>query len=40
MAIARQGLSSNHVVTPTDMNATNALQKKNSVFYMFHAKML
>jgi hypothetical protein len=33
-AVARQWLSSDHVVTPTDMDATIALQQKNGVFHL------
>jgi hypothetical protein len=39
-AVARQRLNSDHVVTPTDTNATIALQQGNGVFYAVHAEML
>jgi thermostable 8-oxoguanine DNA glycosylase len=39
-AIVRQWLSSDHVVTPTDTNATIALQQRNCVFYALRAEML
>jgi hypothetical protein len=38
--VARQWLSSDHVVTPTDMNATIALQQRNGVFYAVHVEIL
>jgi hypothetical protein len=40
MPVDRQGLSSDNMVTPTDMNATTPLQKRNGVFYMAYAEML
>jgi hypothetical protein len=39
-AVARQWLSSDHVVTPTDRNTTIALQQRNGVFYLVQAEML
>jgi hypothetical protein len=39
-AIAMQWLSSDHVVTPTDTNATIALQQRNGVFNEIRAEML
>jgi hypothetical protein len=40
MTIARQWLSSDHVVTLIDMNATVALQQSNGIFYLVRAEML
>jgi hypothetical protein len=37
---ARQWLSSDHVGTPTDTNATIALQQRTGVFCAVRAKML
>jgi Trk K+ transport system NAD-binding subunit len=39
-AVARQLLSSDHVVTATDTNAAVALQQKKDVFYAVRAEML
>jgi hypothetical protein len=39
-AVARQWLSSDHVGTPTDTNATIALQERNGVFCEVRAEML
>jgi hypothetical protein len=39
-AVARQWLSSDDVVTPTDKNATTAVQQGNGVFYAVHAEIL
>jgi hypothetical protein len=39
-AIPRQWFSSDHVVTPTDTNATVALQQRSCVFYALRAEML
>jgi hypothetical protein len=40
MAVARQWLSSDHVITLTDINATIALQQRKDVFYAVRAEML
>jgi hypothetical protein len=40
IAVARKWLSGDHLVTPTDTNATTALQQRNGVFYVVHAEML
>jgi hypothetical protein len=40
MAVARQWLNRDHFVTPTDTNATVALQQRNGVFYAVCAEML
>jgi hypothetical protein len=39
-AVTRQWLSSDYVVTPTDMNTTIALQQRNSVFCAIRAEIL
>jgi hypothetical protein len=39
-AVARQWLSTNDVVNPTDMKATISLQQSNSVFYAVRAELL
>jgi hypothetical protein len=39
-AIARQWVSSNHVGTETDTNATIALQQRNGILYAVRAEML
>jgi hypothetical protein len=39
-AVAAQWLSSDHVGTPTDTNATTALQQRSDVFYKVRAEML
>jgi hypothetical protein len=39
MAVARKWLSSDHMVTPADTNATIALQQRNGVFYAVRAEM-
>jgi hypothetical protein len=39
-AVARQPLSSDHVVTPADMKATMALQQRKAVFYGVRAEIL
>jgi hypothetical protein len=39
-AVARQRLSSDHVVTPTDTNPTIALQQRNTAFNAALAEML
>jgi hypothetical protein len=40
MDLARQWLSSDHLVTPTDRNTIIALQHRNGVVYVVRAKML
>jgi hypothetical protein len=40
MTVARQWLSSDHVGTATDTNATIAQRQRNDVFYAVLAEML
>jgi hypothetical protein len=37
--MAMDWLSSDHVGTPTDMNATMVQQQSNGVFYVVHAEI-
>jgi hypothetical protein len=39
-AVARQLLSNDHMVTPTETNATIALQQRNGVFYAVRDEVL